>query len=83
MERERQQREGLAGRPGYTQHNTSWIKFRAAIDKCSKTRGFPMVLSVESCDDPAGCGAKTAIDPPPITLPPPDEPAGRLPWYHE
>eukprot|EP01051_Picozoa_sp_SAG22_P007477 SAG22_NODE_528_length_9431_cov_7.192135_5_plen_202_part_00 len=27
-----------------------------AIDECSKTRGFPMVLSVESCDDPTGCG---------------------------
>ena len=44
---------------GYAQHNTSWIKFRAAIDACSKKRGFPIVMSVESCDDPSasGCGA--------------------------
>lgn len=43
---------------GYKQHNTSWIKFRAAIDDCSKRRGFPIVMSVESCDDPSpsGCG---------------------------
>eukprot|EP00039_Didymoeca_costata_P005551 m.82420 g.82420 ORF g.82420 m.82420 type:complete len:933 (+) comp12870_c0_seq3:75-2873(+) len=47
--------DACAGR-GYTQQNESWIKFRAAIDKCSKSRGFPMVLSVESCDDPTGCG---------------------------
>ena len=40
----------------YPQVNTSWIKFRAAIDECSRKRGFPMVLSVESCDDPTGCG---------------------------
>jgi len=40
---------------GYTAHNESWIKFRAAIDQCSQTRGFPMVLSVESCDDDS-CG---------------------------
>lgn len=47
--------DGCGGR-GYSEANTSWIKFRAAIDSCSKTRGFPMVLSVESCDDPSGCG---------------------------
>jgi hypothetical protein len=47
--------DGCTGR-SYKQINTSWIKFRAAIDECSKTRGFPMVLSVESCDDPTGCG---------------------------
>jgi hypothetical protein len=41
---------------GYSQANESWIKFRSAIDKCSKDRGFPMVLSVESCDDPDKCG---------------------------
>ena len=40
----------------WPQQNTSWIKFRAAIDECTKTRGFPMVLSVESCDNPSGCG---------------------------
>ena len=49
------QLDACSGR-GYSQHNTSWIKFRAAIDACSKRRGFPMVLSVESCDDPDGCG---------------------------
>lgn len=47
--------DACAGR-GWDQKNTSWIKFRAAIDECSKTRGTPMVLSVESCDDPTGCG---------------------------
>ena len=47
--------DACAGRR-YEQSNTSWIRFRAAIDECSKTRGFPMVLSVESCDDPNGCG---------------------------
>ena len=47
--------DACSGR-GYSDHNTSWIKFRAAIDACSKRRGFPMVLSVESCDDPDGCG---------------------------
>jgi hypothetical protein len=43
---------------GYKAHNTSWIKFRAAIDACTKRRGYPIVLSVESCDDPSpgGCG---------------------------
>ena len=40
----------------YAALNTSWIKFRAAIDECSKRRGFPMVMSIESCDDPAACG---------------------------
>ena len=36
----------------------SWIKFRAAVDQCFATRKTPMVLSVESCDDPSpgGCG---------------------------
>ena len=48
-------RDACSGK-GYPQHNTSWIKFRAAIDECSQKRGFPMVLSVESCDDPSGCG---------------------------
>ena len=47
--------DGCGGR-SYPQINTSWIKFRSAIDACSKRRGFPMVLSVESCDDPTGCG---------------------------
>ena len=44
---------------GYAAHNTSWIKFRAAIDACTKKRGYPIVMSVESCDDPSdsGCGA--------------------------
>ena len=43
---------------GYNTGNESWIKFRAAIDQCVAKRGFPMVLSVESCDDPSpgGCG---------------------------
>jgi hypothetical protein len=41
--------DGCTGR-SYPQANTSWIKFRAAIDACSKKRGFPLVLSVESCD---------------------------------
>lgn len=40
----------------YPQANTSWIKLRAAIDSCSQRRGFPMVLSVEYCDEPDGCG---------------------------
>ena len=37
--------------------NTSWIKFRSAIDHCVAKRQKPMVLSVESCNDPTGCGA--------------------------
>ncbi len=40
---------------GYSQLNSSWIKFRAAIDKCAKKRGYPIVLSVESCDNDS-CG---------------------------
>ena len=40
----------------YAALNTSWIKFRAAIDECTNARGYPMVMSIESCDDPATCG---------------------------
>jgi alpha-galactosidase len=41
---------------GFSTSNESWIRFRAAIDECSNKRGYPLVLSVESCDDPDGCG---------------------------
>jgi hypothetical protein len=43
---------------GWPTSNTSWIKFRAAVDVCFAKRKTPMVLSVESCDDPSpgGCG---------------------------
>lgn len=47
--------DACAGR-GWPNLNDSWIRFRTAIDKCSVKRGYPIVLSVESCDDPAGCG---------------------------
>lgn len=47
--------DGCRGR-GWQHQNTSWIKFRHAIDECTRTRGFPMVFSVESCDDPNQCG---------------------------
>jgi hypothetical protein len=41
---------------GWPVANESWIKFRAAIDTCATTRGYPIVMSVESCDDPNSCG---------------------------
>lgn len=40
----------------YAQQNTSWIKFRAAIDACTRATGRPIFLSVESCGEVAGCG---------------------------
>eukprot|EP00038_Savillea_parva_P027673 m.60896 g.60896 ORF g.60896 m.60896 type:complete len:942 (-) comp7987_c0_seq1:114-2939(-) len=42
--------------PGWPVANQSWINFRAAIDKCASKRGYPIVMSVESCDDPDTCG---------------------------
>eukprot|EP01084_Bolivina_argentea_P159298 277442_1 len=40
----------------YPQANTSWIKFRNAIDECYNKTGNDMVLSVESCGSVTGCG---------------------------
>lgn len=40
----------------WPQANQSWILFRQGLDECAKRGGRKIVLSVESCDDPAGCG---------------------------
>jgi len=40
----------------WPQANQSWILFRQGLDACAKHGGRKIVLSVESCDDPAGCG---------------------------
>jgi alpha-galactosidase len=47
--------DGCFGR-GNAADNTTWIHFRAGIDRCVANGGRPMVLSVESCSDPTGCG---------------------------
>ena len=45
------------GGRGWNQDNVTWIDFRAGITRCSADGGRPMVLSVESCNDPrpGGC----------------------------
>lgn len=44
------------GGRGNAADNVTWIHFRAGIDRCVAGGGRPMVLSVESCSDPTGCG---------------------------
>lgn len=41
----------------HPQLNTSWIAFRAGIAACTGGGGRDILLSVESCSDPSGCGA--------------------------
>eukprot|EP00911_Craspedida_sp_UC1_P000147 UC1_evm1s118 len=41
----------------YPLANTSWINFRRGLDACAARGGPKIVLSVESCDDPNGCGS--------------------------
>ena len=36
--------------------NDSWIKFRSAFDDCTKSTGREIMLSVEYCRTPDGCG---------------------------
>ena len=47
--------DGCSGR-GNAASNVTWIHFREGIDRCVAKGGHPMVLSVESCSDPRGCG---------------------------
>ena len=45
------------GGRGWPQDNITWIDFRAGITRCTSGGGRPIVLSVESCNDPrpGGC----------------------------
>ena len=47
------------GGRGWPRDNTTWIDFRQGITRCSAGGGRPIVLSVESCNDPSpgGCSA--------------------------
>jgi alpha-galactosidase len=40
----------------FAQHNTSWIRFRKALDQCKHR----ILMAVSSCSDPTGCGAWVA-----------------------
>ena len=46
------------GGRGWPEDNKTWIDFRAGITRCTQGGGRPIVLSVESCNDPrpGGCG---------------------------
>ena len=44
------------GGRGNAADNYTWIRFHAGIERCVARGGRPMVLSVESCNDPTGCG---------------------------
>lgn len=50
--------DACSGR-GWPADNTTWIDFRAGITRCNAAGGRPIVLSVESCNDPSpgGCSA--------------------------
>jgi hypothetical protein len=37
--------------------NASWSRFHAGFERCAATTGHRVVQSVESCDDPIGCGS--------------------------
>lgn len=50
--------DACSGR-GWSENNVTWIDFRAGITRCTANGGRPIVLSVESCNDPrpGGCSA--------------------------
>ncbi len=49
------------GGRGWPRDNTTWIDFRAGITRCTAGGGRPIVLSVESCNEPASGGCSEWI----------------------
>jgi alpha-galactosidase len=46
----------IDGCQGAQDPNTSWTRFHEGIENCYNETGHQVVMSVESCGDPSGCG---------------------------
>ena len=47
---------------GWPLDNTTWIDFRQGITRCTAGGGRPIVLSVESCNDPSPLRSGTSAE---------------------